>query len=66
MLTQLVELVNILLQTNTKETIIEFLKDEEVAIVLGQHVFFSPEETLRGQIVELFKQMLDMSGNEQI
>lgn len=35
MLTQMVELVNILLQTNTKETITEFLKDEELAIVLG-------------------------------
>lgn len=66
MLTQFVEMINIILQTSTKDLIMEFLKDEELAVVLGQHVFFSPEETLRGQIVELFKQMLDMSGNENL
>ena len=48
MLTQLVEILNVLLQTSTKEVIQEFLKDEEVAIILGQHIFFSPEDTLRG------------------
>jgi hypothetical protein len=35
MLTQLIEIINILLQISTKEVITEFLKDEEVALVLG-------------------------------
>lgn len=61
-LTQLVELINLLLQTSTRELIHHFLDDTDLAMTLGQHVFFAPEEALRSQIVELFKQLLDMCG----
>ena len=60
-LTQLIELVNLLLQTNNKDLILEFLKDDELAKVLGIHVFYAPEEALRSQIIELFKSILDLS-----
>ena len=65
-LTQLIEMINLLLQTNNKELINEFLKDEELSRVLGIHAFYAPEEALRSQIVELFKQILDLSQFKEV
>jgi len=61
-LTQLIEITNVMVTTNPKEVITAFLNDKDITMILAQHVFFAPEEALRSQIIDLFRTLLDLSG----